>query len=42
VIAGGVCYASVKWVNHIRLTAERPDETAPDIAAQRNRERAST
>jgi DMSO/TMAO reductase YedYZ molybdopterin-dependent catalytic subunit len=39
VIAGGVCYASVKWVDHIRLTAERPAETAPDIAAQRNRER---
>jgi len=37
VIAGGVCYASVKWVDHIRLTAERPAETAPDIAAQRNR-----
>jgi DMSO/TMAO reductase YedYZ molybdopterin-dependent catalytic subunit len=37
VMAGAVCYASVKWVDHIRLTAERPDETAPHIAAQRNR-----
>jgi DMSO/TMAO reductase YedYZ molybdopterin-dependent catalytic subunit len=40
-IAGGVCYASVKWVDHIRLAAERPEETAPDIAAQRNRDRAN-
>ena len=38
VIAGGVCYASVKWVDHIRLAAERPEETALDIAAKRNRE----
>ena len=41
VIAGAVCYASVKWVDHIRLTAERPQETAPGIAAQRNRDRAN-
>ena len=41
VIAGGVCYASVKWVDHIHLTAERPTETAPEIAAQRNSERAN-
>jgi len=40
VIAGAVCYASVKWVDRIRLTAERPQETAPHIAAQRGRERA--
>jgi DMSO/TMAO reductase YedYZ molybdopterin-dependent catalytic subunit len=39
VMAGAVCYASVKWVDHIRLTAEQPEETAPHIAAQRNRER---
>jgi DMSO/TMAO reductase YedYZ molybdopterin-dependent catalytic subunit len=36
VMAGAACYASVKWVDHIRLTAERPEETAPQIAAQRN------
>jgi DMSO/TMAO reductase YedYZ molybdopterin-dependent catalytic subunit len=40
VIAGAVCYASVKWVDHIRLTAERPEETAAHIAAQRHREQA--
>lgn len=40
VIAGAVCYASVKWVDHIRLTAECPEETAPQLAAKRNNERA--
>ena len=30
------CYASVKWVDGIRLTAEPPMETARDIAAARN------
>jgi DMSO/TMAO reductase YedYZ molybdopterin-dependent catalytic subunit len=28
VIAGAIGYTSVKWVDHIRLTAERPDGTA--------------
>jgi len=37
VIAGAACYASVKWVDHIRLTAERPAETAQQIASQRNK-----
>ena len=41
IMAGAVCYASVKWVDHIRLTAERPEETAPQLAAQRNNERAA-
>ena len=36
VIAGAACYASVKWVDHIRLTSERPEETAQQIASQRN------
>jgi len=36
VIAGAACYASVKWVDHIRLMAERPEETAQQIAAQRD------
>jgi DMSO/TMAO reductase YedYZ molybdopterin-dependent catalytic subunit len=42
IMAGAVCYASVKWVDHIRLTAERPEETAPQLAAQRNNERAAS
>jgi DMSO/TMAO reductase YedYZ molybdopterin-dependent catalytic subunit len=37
VIAGAACYASVKWVDHIRLTAERPEETAQQIASQRSK-----
>jgi len=41
VIAGSACYASVKWVDHICLTAARPEETAPHIAARRNNEIAS-
>jgi len=36
VIAGAIGYTSVKWVDHIHLTAERPEETAP----RRNNERA--
>ncbi|PON12885.1 hypothetical protein C2W62_37260 [Candidatus Entotheonella serta] len=35
VLAGGACYTSIKWVDCIRLTAERPVETAEQIAAQR-------
>jgi len=42
IIAGAACYASVKWVDHIRLTAERPEETAPQLAAQRNNESANS
>ena len=30
------CYASVKWVDSIRLTAAMPEETARDIARARN------
>ena len=30
------CYASVKWVDSIRLTATMPEETAGDIAKARN------
>ena len=30
------CYASVKWVDSIRLTATMPEETARDIARARN------
>lgn len=36
VLTGGACYTSIKWVDHIRLTAERPEETAQQIASQRN------
>lgn len=35
VIAGAACHASIKWVDHIRLTAERPEETARHIAHRR-------
>ena len=35
VSAGQACYASVKWVDSIRLSAERPAETARDIARAR-------
>ncbi len=38
VIIGADCYTSIKWVDHIRLTAERGVETAQQIALQRNRE----
>ena len=37
VLAGAACYASIKWVDHICLTAERPEETARQIASQRTR-----
>jgi DMSO/TMAO reductase YedYZ molybdopterin-dependent catalytic subunit len=37
VLAGAACYASVKWVDHIRLTAERPEETAQQIASRRSK-----
>jgi DMSO/TMAO reductase YedYZ molybdopterin-dependent catalytic subunit len=36
ILPGAACYASVKWVDHIRLTAERPEETAQQIASQRS------
>lgn len=36
VLAEGACYTSIKWVDYIRLTAERPEETAQQIAAQRS------
>ncbi|WP_179137664.1 molybdopterin-dependent oxidoreductase [Candidatus Entotheonella palauensis] len=36
VLTGGACYTSIKWVDHIRLTAEQPEETAQQIASQRN------
>ncbi len=37
-----VCYASVKWVDTIRLTEEMPVATAREIAAARNAARDST
>lgn len=36
VLAGAACYASIKWVDRIRLTADRGEETAQQIASQRN------
>ncbi len=42
VAADQVCYASVKWVDCIRLTEEMPEETAREIAAARNAARGST
>ena len=36
VSAGQACYASVKWVDSIRLTEQMPVETARDIAMARN------
>lgn len=36
------CYASIKWVDCIRLTEEIPNETAREIAAARNAARGST
>ena len=36
VSAGQACYASVKWVDSIRLTEQIPVETARDIAMARN------
>lgn len=36
VSAGQACYASVKWVDSIRLTEQLPVETARDIAMARN------
>ena len=41
VSAGQACYASVKWVDSIRLSAEMPVETARDIAMARNSEASS-
>jgi DMSO/TMAO reductase YedYZ molybdopterin-dependent catalytic subunit len=38
VLVGANCYTSIKWVDHIRLTANQGAETAQHIAAQRNRE----
>ncbi len=36
VLAEGACYTSIKWVDRIRLTSERPEETAQQIASERN------
>ncbi len=36
VSAGQACYASVKWVDSIRLTEQRPVETARALAMARN------
>ena len=36
------CYASVKWVDSIRLSEEMPKETAREIAAARNSARSVT
>ncbi len=36
VSAGQACYASVKWVDSIRLMEQMPAETARDIAMARN------
>ncbi len=36
VLAGGACYTSIKWVDRIHLTADRPEETARQIASQRS------
>ena len=42
-VAGDLaCYASIKWVDCIRLTEEMPNETAREIAATRNVSRGST
>ena len=38
VSAGQACYASVKWVDSIRITEQMPVETARDIAWARNRQ----
>ena len=38
VLVGAACYTSIKWVDHIRLAADRGEETAQRIASQRNRE----
>lgn len=39
---GHACYASVKWVDSIRLTEEPPEETAASIARARNTEAGPT
>ncbi len=35
VLAEAACYTSIKWVDHICLTANRGEETAQQIASQR-------
>ena len=42
VMVGQACYASIKWVDCIRLTAEPPADTAGEIAAARNANRQPT
>jgi len=37
VAAGKTCYYSVKWVERVRVAAELPADTAPDIALSRLR-----
>ncbi len=39
VMVAQACYASVKWVDAIRLTADMPEETARAIASARNASR---
>ena len=36
------CYASIKWVDNIRLTRDMPEETARDIAGSMNANREAT
>lgn len=36
VSVGQACYASIKWVDNIRLTEDMPTETAREIAGARN------
>ncbi len=36
------CYFSVKWVDRIEVTAERPEETGQQIAQARNRQRSGS
>ena len=42
VMVGQACYASIKWVDCIRLTEAPPEDTARQIAAARNANREST
>lgn len=35
VVAGKECYSSIKWLERIEVTAERPADTAQDIALRR-------
>lgn len=35
IVPGKACYASVKWVDRIEVSSERPRDTAPTIALER-------